>query len=113
MYKHIPKPVLCPWCNQNKKLELANISGKYLFDMSDWMWLCHRCHMKQDGRLDRMPNSGKKIHHNTSCLICGIKETYINTRGYPQWFVYENGYICSKCYDKLRHRLYGRRNNKK
>lgn len=33
---------------------MANISGKYKTDLSDWEYLCRRCHMKKDGRLIRM-----------------------------------------------------------
>ena len=112
MYKLIPKPDKCPMCNQNKKLGLANIGHKYLPIISDWIWLCNRCHMIRDGRLDTIPRI--EIHKgDTICLLCGTKKTYINKKGHPCWHPYENGHICSKCYDKLRHRLYGRRSNKK
>lgn len=45
------KPKFCPNCKQEKKLDLANISQTYKRILSDWEWLCRRCHMLKDGRL--------------------------------------------------------------
>lgn len=45
-----PKPVFCEYCNDNKAMELANLSGKYLRDVDDFMWLCCRCHARLDCR---------------------------------------------------------------
>jgi len=42
-------PKFCQGCGKNKKLDLANKSGNYKTDMSDWLWLCRKCHMKYDG----------------------------------------------------------------
>ena len=49
----IPKPSFCMDCKKEPPRDLANISQKYLRDLSDWEWLCRRCHMKKDGRLVR------------------------------------------------------------
>ena len=40
------KPIqsFCSICNQEKKVQLANISGKYMRDIEDYMWLCSSCH---------------------------------------------------------------------
>ncbi len=51
MYKIMKKPEACEECGEKKRLDLANISQKYLFDITDWTWLCRRCHLIQDGRL--------------------------------------------------------------
>ena len=51
---HLPKPDICGDCNSPKKLELANISGEYKRDLTDWEWICRRCHMLKDGRLIRL-----------------------------------------------------------
>jgi hypothetical protein len=48
---HKPKPDECEECKLIKRLDLANISGKYKRDLSDWKWLCRKCHMSQDGRV--------------------------------------------------------------
>ena len=45
------KPDLCEGCKKKKPLDLANISGKYKRELTDWKWLCRKCHMKEDGRL--------------------------------------------------------------
>ena len=54
--KHKPKPLVCEICGLPKKLELANISfdGKYHRDINLFLWLCRKCHIKEDGRIDRL-----------------------------------------------------------
>lgn len=47
------KPSVCGICGEAKKLELANISGKYKRDLDDWEYICRRCHMVKDGRLEK------------------------------------------------------------
>jgi|ERR1035437_2606755 hypothetical protein len=49
--RHLSKPLFCQDCGEKKKLDLANISGEYKRDLSDWEWLCRKCHMSKDGRL--------------------------------------------------------------
>lgn len=48
---HLPKPELCEICNLVPPYDLANISGKYLRDLTDWQYLCRKCHMESDNRL--------------------------------------------------------------
>ena len=43
-----PKPKYCKRCGEEKKLCLANISGKYKRNINDFEWLCYSCHNKQD-----------------------------------------------------------------
>jgi hypothetical protein len=50
---YLPKPERCQNCNEIKKLDLANISGKYKRDLMDWEWLCRKCHMIKDGRIEK------------------------------------------------------------
>lgn len=54
------KPELCEICQLVPPYDLANKSGKYLRDLSDWQWLCRKCHMESDGRLLRLA----EYHHN-------------------------------------------------
>ena len=42
--KHKPKQKYCTICNEEKRLELANISGNYKNDIDDFVWLCNECH---------------------------------------------------------------------
>lgn len=46
-----PKPEFCEVCNKNKVYDAANISGKYLLDFDDWIYVCRSCHMKSDQRI--------------------------------------------------------------
>jgi hypothetical protein len=59
MTRHKPKPEVCEICKIKPPYDLANISGKYKRDINDFQWICRRCHMIQDGRLDKIRN--KKI----------------------------------------------------
>ena len=45
---------LCEMCKENKPLDLANISQQYQRDINDFNWLCRRCHMESDGRLEQL-----------------------------------------------------------
>ena len=51
MRKRYTKPALCENCNSEPPMDLANKSNKYLRDLSDWWYLCRRCHMTIDGRI--------------------------------------------------------------
>jgi hypothetical protein len=49
--RHLPKtPCVCG----NEKVDLHNISGKYLRDLKDWEYLCRSCHMRLDGRIKNL-----------------------------------------------------------
>lgn len=49
-----PKPKFCVICKKNKPKDLANISQKYKRDVDDFEWLCRKCHMVKDGRINRL-----------------------------------------------------------
>lgn len=45
----------CENCGKiTKKLDLANISGDYKRDLDDWEYLCRKCHMIKDGRINKV-----------------------------------------------------------
>ena len=48
---HKVKTKFCEDCKKIPPIDLANISQKYKRDITDFEWLCRRCHMKKDGRL--------------------------------------------------------------
>jgi len=54
--RELPKPQTCELCHRRPPLDLSNISGKYKRELSDWQWLCRRCHMQLDGRLVKFMN---------------------------------------------------------
>jgi len=62
--KYKPKPKLCQECNERTPYDMSNVTGRYLRELSDWEWLCRRCHMKKDGRLDKLIEGNR----NKPCL---------------------------------------------
>ena len=60
--KIFKKPKRCPCCSKyTTKLDLANISQKYLRVITDWEWLCRKCHMIKDGRLAKLHKRKKHV----------------------------------------------------
>jgi len=51
LHRRIPKPKLCVKCRKVKPYDLANISGNYLTKLSDWIWVCRKCHIHSDERI--------------------------------------------------------------
>lgn len=61
--KNLPKPELCPECNEVRRLEVSNVSPRYNSetynrDLNNWRWLCHKCHMSMDGISVRLMKAG-------------------------------------------------------
>ena len=79
-------PNKCERCNKKSNLDMANISGKYHFDLSDWEFLCRKCHMHSDGRINNL--SKGRWSEKTYCE-CGNQA------------VTRNG-VCMKKYNCLR-----------
>ena len=46
--KYLPKPELCQICNKKPPRDLANITGIYNRNFSNWDYLCRSCHKKYD-----------------------------------------------------------------
>lgn len=57
--RYKPKPITCEICNKNRPFDLANISGEYKRDINDYQWLCRRCHMESDGRMNNRNEKGQ------------------------------------------------------
>ena len=55
-----PKPYLCTRCKKRPTIDLANISQEYKRDLDDWEWVCRRCHMILDGRMENLAKITKK-----------------------------------------------------
>jgi hypothetical protein len=58
--KQLKKPDLCPGCGKKSKLDLCNISQHYLLDLNDWEYLCRKCHMTKDGRINKLGRYTRK-----------------------------------------------------
>jgi len=55
-----PKTVLCERCGGRPPFDLALTGYKYTRDLNDYQWLCRRCHMEIDGRLDKLIKVSKE-----------------------------------------------------
>lgn len=62
------KPKFCVDCKKVPPVDLANISQKYHRDINDFEWLCRRCHMTKDGRIENF--KAKKQLKDISCQYC-------------------------------------------
>lgn len=62
--RRLPTPKRCQSCNKKKHLDLANISNQYKRDLNDWEYLCRKCHMLKDGRLEKL------THNHFKSLEC-------------------------------------------
>lgn len=56
----MPKQQTCTDCGKKKMLDLANISQEYKLDISDWEWLCRKCHIHKDGRIKNLHEKHKQ-----------------------------------------------------
>lgn len=63
--RRLTPPKLCCICHENPPLDLANRTGIYNRDFKNWYWLCRRCHMISDGRINNLKQSQvNKISHS-------------------------------------------------
>lgn len=70
--KLFPKTEICNSCKKVPPLDLANISQEYKEDLCDWEWLCRKCHMVKDGRINNL----KTKHKLTREQIKEIRSMY-------------------------------------
>jgi len=54
IHNNKPRPERCEKCNDKPPYDVANISGEYKRDIADYQWLCRRCHMLSDGRMEKL-----------------------------------------------------------
>ena len=53
IHRRIPKPKLCKNCKKVPPYDLAN-KGVYNRELKNWWWICRKCHMVLDGRLNNL-----------------------------------------------------------
>jgi hypothetical protein len=51
--KRKTKPKLCEICNRVPPMDLAN-KGIYNRELKNWEWICRKCHMIKDGRINNL-----------------------------------------------------------
>jgi len=75
--KALGRPDRCSKCGNVGKVDLANISQEYKRDLDDWEWLCRKCHMESDGRLEKFLSHSNKFNKvpDMNCLKCGSQFT--------------------------------------
>lgn len=66
------RPDKCSLCGATGAVDLANISNEYKNDVSDWEWLCRKCHMSKDGRLEATRKRGidSRKRFDKPCAYC-------------------------------------------
>lgn len=89
--RRLLKPEKCQNCHIETARDLANISNEYKRDLSDWWWLCRRCHMKIDGRIENLEGKHRKTGWWHKCNYCK-KEHWVT----PCKEKYGEGKHCSK-----------------
>lgn len=72
------KTELCECCKKSLAKDLANISQQYKRELNDWEWLCRKCHMLKDGRLENFYLLAKrsKVGSQNPRWKGGISNTY-------------------------------------
>jgi hypothetical protein len=61
--RRLPKPASCQKCFNGPPYDLTNITRRYTRDLTNWKYLCRKCHMWYDGRLLARDKKGKWISH--------------------------------------------------
>lgn len=72
----LEKPNICPICKKKPPIDLSNIGHTYRRNLKDWVWLCRKCHIISDGRMDKLIKRMKKrrtIPEFKICLNCNKK----------------------------------------
>jgi rubredoxin len=99
--RRLKKPELCVCCNKIPPLDLANKSQKYKRSIKDFEWLCRKCHMKKDGRLDILTKGYERRQRELVPKQCEFCEKLFISKEPPC----RNIRFCSKsCACKFHHK---------
>jgi hypothetical protein len=55
--RRIPKPKLCELCNKIPPQDLANVTGTYDRNFSNWKYICKKCHWHLDEDAQHIPST--------------------------------------------------------
>lgn len=71
--RRLPKPEFCIDCGIRPAIDLAN-KGIYNRSLDNWEWLCRKCHMIKDGRMDKFHS--RENYQKISKSLMGHKRFY-------------------------------------
>lgn len=74
--RHATIPPACEHCGRTRKLDAANISKEYKRDLSDWKFLCKKCHVAFDGNMN---------HRNADGTFAPVPHRNPYVRYPPDW----------------------------
>jgi hypothetical protein len=63
----------CEMCGKSS-YDLCNISGEYKRDLNDFRWLCRKCHMISDGRLDSLLKHSFRAKDKCASLLTVLNQ---------------------------------------
>lgn len=96
--KRKEKPERCEMCREAAPHDMANIGHTYRRALGKWKWLCRRCHMEVDGRIEALVRRNQKgrdilmgrwsLEHER-CISCGGTSRKHLAKG-----------MCSRCYQR-------------
>jgi len=99
IHSRLPKPKLCENCKKQPPYDLANKSKLYTRELNDWWWICRKCHMVLDERINNLRHCKTGWYHQ--CKYCG-REHWVT----PWDWNNGQGRYCSKaCSNRGRWRL--------
>lgn len=100
--RNMPVQETCEMCNtksENGWIDLANVTGIYSREFSNWKYVCRKCHRKIDGPGHVVDYTGYKCH------VCNSNRTEIRKNGRPRWGYVDGKPICRRCDEIRRRRL--------
>jgi len=98
MARNWRKSGICEHCNNHKKTDWANKTGKYIRgDRNDWLELCRSCHTTYDGKIKYIPKNHKRYNaiEPRPCTYCN---TFFKRHAGHQ----EQKYCSRECYFSAR-----------
>jgi len=96
---HLPRPDLCQMCKQKPPYDLAN-TGVYNRHFSNWEYLCRKCHMLRDGRLNRLIQFRRNLNVNSKLKFYEFRcrDCHADIRTKSMFLAVVK--TCQKCWNK-------------
>ena len=95
--KYKETPELCEVCNIKHSLDLANVTGIYARGFENWKYMCRKCHMTSDNRIENLMKA-RDLYHEKMKIEISKRICNICHERSKRWAIDTEGYICSKCY---------------